>query len=205
MLSFENINISIDNKKIINNISLTLFPGTVICVHGQNGTGKTSFLNILSSLSKPQTGKIYFNDYDINQALDEYQSFVTYIGHNNVLDEELTVVENLRFWAKIRNMEHALNASLVLFNLSQYSNTAVSKLSQGFKKKVELTKLLLTQTVIWLLDEPFVNLDHAGKTNLLELINTKAANNGIIILTAQEPMFDTKRNIVNLSLQDYSL
>ena len=205
MLSFENITISQNNSIIINDFSLTIFQGTMVCIYGHNGIGKTSFLKALARVSRPSKGEIFYNSHNIKDALDEYQSFASYIGHHNALDDELTVLENLRFWAKIRNMEQALDASLELFDLKKYLNKPLNQLSQGFKRKVELTKLLLTQSVLWFLDEPFANLDNIGQTNLFELINTRTISNGIVIFTSQEPVFHDRFDIVNVAIKDFTL
>jgi heme exporter protein A len=102
-------------------------------------------------------------------------------------------------------MEQALDASLELFDLKKYLNKPLNQLSQGFKRKVELTKLLLTQSVLWFLDEPFANLDNIGQTNLFELMNTRTISNGIVIFTSQEPVFHDRFDIVNVAIKEFTL
>ncbi|MDJ1407329.1 MAG: ATP-binding cassette domain-containing protein [Candidatus Midichloria sp.] len=147
MLSFENLSIIKNNKKLFNNLWLTIFPGASLCIHGSNGIGKTSLLRAITNFSQ-FNGTIYYEDFNIKKIADEYSKLVTYIRHHNAVDSELTVVQNLTFWAKLRNMEHAINASFAVFNLASHAHKKIYHLSQGLARKVELMKLLLTQTII---------------------------------------------------------
>ena len=177
-----------NGKKLFQNLGITLFPGCILCIHGANGSGKTSLLRALIGLTPHNTGCILYNDVNIYDAMDEYASIITYIGHHNALDLELTVEQNLKFWAKLRNMQDAMIASLEIFGLHDIMKTKVRCLSHGWQRRIELTKLLLTQTVVWFLDEPFANLDQDAVSILLELVKTRCVNFGIVILTSQEPI-----------------
>ena len=200
MLSLDNLSIIQNNKQLFGNLGISILPGSIICIYGRNGVGKTSLLRAVAGIGN-FNGVISYNDFDIKKVLLEYQTLVSYIGHQNALDYELSVIENLEFWAKIRNMEHAIAASFSLFELTPYEEIKISQLSQGWARKVELTKLLLTQSIIWVLDEPFANLDQKGKDRLIEMIKVRAMNSGIIIFTAQSPCIQD--NIINLNLEDY--
>ena len=200
MLCLERLSVIQNNGRLFQNLGITIFPGSMICVYGKNGVGKTSFLRAIAGIGN-FNGTIHYNECDIMEILSEYQTIVTYVGHHNALDYELSVIENLEFWAKLRNMEHAIAASFSLFELTPYEDTKICHLSQGWARKVELTKLLLTQTIIWVLDEPFVNLDQKGVDRLIEIMNVRCMNSGIVIFTAQLPCIHD--NVINLNLEDY--
>ena len=200
MLCLEKLSIAQNNHRLFNDLGITIFPGSMICIYGKNGIGKTSLLRAIAGIGN-FNGTICYNEYDIKKNLSEYQTLVTYIGHQNALDYELSVIENLEFWAKLRHMEHAIAASFSLFEFASYMHTKILQLSHGWARKVELAKLLLTQTIIWILDEPFANLDKNGIDRLTEIMKVRCMNCGIVIFTAQLPCIQD--NIINLNLEDY--
>lgn len=200
ILSLENIAIAKNGRTLFQDLGLSILPGTALCVHGQNGIGKTSLLRAIANIGD-FSGQIHYNGVNIFNIHEEYNGLIAYQGHHNALDLELTVFENLEFWAKLSNMEHAIGASFAVFNLSQHEETKILHLSQGWQKKVALTKLLLMQSTIWLLDEPFVNLDTDGVNLLINMIKVRCMNHGIVIFSSQIPL--SGDDFINLSLNDY--
>lgn len=203
MLSIAGLTYQRNGRLLFQDIGLTLFPGAILCINGKNGQGKTSLLRILAALSEPSSGEMCYNQCNIRKALDEYFSLVTYIAHKNSLDLELTVYENLLFWARLYHMEEGLEAAVAYFGLEPYLSSKVHELSIGWQRKVELAKLLLNQAVVWLLDEPFANLDPDGVKQVVEMIKTRCSHNGIVIFTGQESNSREDLNAINLCLGDF--
>ncbi len=202
MLTCQNIEISRGYKTLINNFGVSLFKGSCLNIFGNNGSGKTTLLNYLVSLSEVKQNTILVNQTDILKAQDEYKQLICYIGHNNALYEELTVLENLMFWARIWQREITVPSALECFGLSGYQNYPIHKLSQGWKRKVALARLLISDAKIWILDEPFANLDKASSDYLENLFKIRCNQKGIVIFTSHTPY--AGEQITYLNLKDFS-
>ncbi|ACT69660.1 ATP-binding cassette domain-containing protein [Neorickettsia risticii] len=127
-------------------------------------------------------------------------SEITYIGEKLACDEERTVLENLYFWANLRDRTHLLQATLEFFDLTKISNIEVRKLSSGWKKRVSLSKLLLFNSKIWILDEPFIHLDKKSIKLFTELFDLRLARNGIILLVHHNELDIDDKKITGLEL-----
>ena len=199
MFSIKNITVLCNNTRLFHNFGITIFPSTVICIYGPNGSGKTTLINTLCGLKEIKEGVIEYNECNIKEAISEYHSLIAYQSHQIALDDNLTVRENLLFYAKIHNMHHGLVSAMHYFKLDQYSDYKIYQLSEGWKRRVALSRLLLTHAIIWFLDEPFTNLDKEGVFLLKELIQTRLSQMGIIILTSHTK----EEDFINLNLQDF--
>jgi len=201
MLTLNNLNVTVSDHELLSNISITLFPGSIINFYGSNGIGKTSLLRKISSLEFIENEQILYNEYDVNKALDEYRVLLSYVGHENGLMENKTVFQNLEFWANIYNIEEAISASIKCFDLGQYIATPVSKLSKGWRRKVSLAKLLLNNSPVWIIDEPFANLDEPSIANLKNVFSGKVNQNGIVIIANHQKLED--ENVINFNLEEF--
>ena len=201
MLTCNNLSLNRGNKNIFSNLGFSLQNGACLIVKGSNGSGKTSLLKTIATILKPQKGEIFFNEINIESALDEYCYLTEYIGHEEALDEGLTVSENLNFWAEIYNTGLIITAAIRTFALEEVADLPVKKISKGMKRKVILSKLLLSHAKIWLLDEPLVNLDSLGIETLHNIISAKCSQGGIVIIsTNQETKLKTP---LTLEIEDY--
>lgn len=201
MLTCQNITIHKGNNIIVENISFSVFTGACLNIYGSNGSGKTSLINYIATLSDVFKSTILVNNTDILQALEEYKGLICYVGHKNALNLELTVRENLQFWARILGRENTLQPAIECFGLSHYLEYPVSKLSQGWQRKVALTRLLISDAKIWLLDEPFSNLDQESCEYLINLINIRCNQKGIVLLTSHRPI--ENNNFSHLCINDF--
>lgn len=199
MLSLEAVSAQINQKNLFVNFSLSFLPHGIFQIIGPNASGKTSFLEIISSLCKPSSGKVLVNQEDIYNDLFAYRDALSYIGHKAGLMLNATVQENLEFYAKIYAHEMLIPAAIKYFSLENILERRCRTLSAGQKKLVQLAKLLLKPTEIWLLDEPFANLDSDNKEKLIKLITIRARDGGIIIFTSHEQITLPKVNIINLN------
>jgi heme exporter protein A len=186
MLTVDNLSFFKDNKKIFSNLGFSVSVGSVLIVKGKNGCGKTSLLKIIAGISKASSGKILWGEKDVENFRDDFNGDSQFIGHKNFLKPELSVLQNLKFYAKISDTEMALESAINFFNLKKIAHQKVKTLSAGWQKKVMLAKLLACPATLWLLDEPTVNLDVDGKEKLRDLIKTRIKEDGLVIITGHD-------------------
>lgn len=183
MLSFEQLHYNINGKTLINNLSITLLPSSITYIRGANGSGKTSLLKMIAGIQEPSAGKILWQKTDIN---DLPKPYCLYMGHKTGLKLELTVFENLQFWALVYNSPEILDAAIHYFHLEPILGQKCYKLSAGTQKWVALSKLLSCHSKLWLLDEIEQTLDKERKNLINNLIASKAAGGGVAVIASHE-------------------
>lgn len=201
MLSLDNLSLIKDNKKIFSNLGLSVSVGSALIVTGKNGSGKTSLLKIIAGIAKADTGTILWGGEDIENFRDDFNGDSQFLGHKNFLKQDLTVAENLRFYARLNDTESALPSALAYFHLTDLADEKVKKLSAGWQKRVMLAKLMACPATVWILDEPSSNLDKEGKEMLTNLIKTRVKEEGLVIIATHEEEFLGLGAV--LSLEDY--
>ena len=202
MLTIDNLSFFKDDKQIFANLGFSVSVGSALIITGKNGCGKSSLLKIIAGISKPNCGKISWGGVDVEEMRCDFNADTQFLGHKNFLKPELTVAENLSFYAKLADTEIALASALNFFNLDAIANQKIKQLSAGIQKRVMLAKLLACPATLWLLDEPSTNLDLAGKEKLHGLIKTRIKEDGLVIIaTHDEAFFDLgpKINLENFA------
>ncbi|OEY86362.1 heme ABC exporter, ATP-binding protein CcmA [Wolbachia pipientis] len=183
MLECKNLSCTRNDKTLFTDFSFTAKPKSKISIIGPNGSGKTSLMRILSGLLPPTSGNITYCDNDIYDNLQPYKSSMVYIGHKNAFNNNLTVIENIKFWAEIRNTHELILATIHCLQLQPILNIKYAALSAGWKRRAALSRLLVSNATIWLIDEPFCNLDITAYHLVLNIISIRAEQNGITIIT----------------------
>ena len=203
MSFFEIKNISCirGNKLLFKNLNFKLNKKELLVIKGANGSGKTTLLKILSGLLKPISGSIIINKKNINILKDEYFKYFEYIGHENAIKTALTVRENLNFYLKIKrnlttkNFEKAIK----IFNLKNLLDIKVENLSAGEKRRVSLSRLILSNSKIWFLDEPTNGLDKLNTLSFFKILKQHLQLNGSAIVASHDDVKIKNKNI-NLSV-----
>jgi heme exporter protein A len=189
MLTIDNLSFYKDNKKIFSELSFSLSISSALIITGKNGCGKSSLLKIIAGIYETQDGRVLWGNENIENFRDDFNGDTQFIGHKNFLKPELTVKENLEFYADLRGTKNAVAPALEFFSLRDLQNSMIKTLSDGWQQRVILTKLLACPATVWLLDEPSNNLDKDGKEQLHELIKNRIKDRGLVILTSHDEMF----------------
>ena len=182
-------------KTIFSNLDIEfLCPGLNI-IKGENGSGKTSLLMMISTLLQEDKGTIIrFGKLKKNNWLNEH----ILIKQNSSLSDELTIEENLKIWCGLRGWDFntdKIQKSLEHFRILKYKNFLVSECSSGIKKKAELCRLNFEESFklkCWLLDEPLNHLDENGKLFLKKIMDKFINMNGTILQTSHEKKINHK-------------
>ena len=173
-------------KLLFENLSFELNSGEVLKISGPNGSGKTSLMKILAGLSSFETGSIDYDDTKINS--ERYNLDFLYLGHLAALSPELSCLENLKYTMRLGNDNLDLDFSDALkkVGLKKFENELVGKLSAGQKKRIALSLLFITQSKVWLLDEPFSALDSKAIKIIETRVEDHCNSGGICILTTHQ-------------------
>ena len=169
---------------IFSEISFDLSEGQHLLISGANGTGKTSLLRVICGLTIPTGGTILWNQLATNNINCRYYEHLAYLGHKNALIPELTARENLEYtFEGIRSINRT-SSVLEAFGLNKYLDQYAEKLSNGQIRKIALSRILLSEKTLWILDEPVANLDTSGTQFLLAEIQAHLDQGGMLITTS---------------------
>ena len=189
MLSIQNINKTIKDKNIVDNISFEVPSGCISGLLGPNGAGKTTTFYIIAGLIKADEGDIFLADENVSSFTmhKRSQMGIKYLPQEPSIFQNLSVYENLLGLAELsfkrkEDIENFITKSIDEFNLSEILNHKGRQLSGGQRRKVEIARTLAANPKIILLDEPFAGIDPIAIDEIKQvLIKLKNKNIGILI------------------------
>jgi heme ABC exporter ATP-binding subunit CcmA len=162
--------------------------GEVVLVRGPNGAGKTTLLRVCAGLVPVGGGEAVVLGHDLRVDRRLVRGRIGLLGHANQLYGDLTVVENVRFWARAAGASEAEVASALdgLGLAGRLADTPVSRLSAGQQRRTALAALVARRPELWLLDEPHAGLDNEGRDRLDHLIRRAAAAGATVVLASHD-------------------
>jgi heme exporter protein A len=161
-------------RQVFEGVSFSLGAGELLELRGPNGSGKSSLLRLIAGIDEPAHGEIKLTGAEYrNEAIH-------LIGHGEASKPVLTVSENLQFWSDFLGGGD-VGLSLQAFNMKALANVPASILSEGQRRRLALTRLVLVKRPLWLLDEPIVGLDQSAVTQLRSVMQDHMATGGMII------------------------
>ena len=173
-----------NDDRIFSEISFDLSEGQHLLISGANGTGKTSLLRVICGLTAPTGGTILWNQLATNNIDCRYYEHLAYLGHKNALIPELTARENLEYTFEGNRSMNRTSSVLEAFGLNKYLDQYAEKLSNGQIRKIALSRILLSEKTLWILDEPAANLDTSGTQFLLAEMQAHLDQGGMLITTS---------------------
>lgn len=204
MLTILNLSCYRNDACLFENLDLELSRGRLLHIQGNNGAGKTTLLRAISGLTTPTSGKIFWDGSDIREVREEYNSRMIYLGHQPPVKNDLLVKENLEFALRSKGInftDEKIDLVLALNGLERHKNISARFLSQGQRYKLALSTLFFAEQPLWILDEPFGNLDATASEALGDQINQHLDNSGLVIITSHAPLKikESHTSILNLS------
>ncbi len=191
-----------DDRTLFSNLSFRLDPGLALLLEGRNGSGKTSLLRILCGIRLPDAGTVSWNGTDIQKLGPDYHQHIAYVGHRDGMKLDLTPHENLAMARALgRPNDIGLDAVLEKVDLFGFEDVATRNLSAGQQRRLALARLLVTDTSLWILDEPFTSLDVHGIKVIEELLESHTAGGGMLAVTSHHAVTlpNTPVQRINLS------
>src|SRR5882762_7956018 len=165
MLLAEGLRHSFGAVRALDDVSFGLQPGQTLAVFGPNGAGKTTLLKVLAGLIQPQRGRA---------QVEGGRRAIGWIGHQAQLYAQLTVRENLRFWASLYDVQPPRDL-LSRLGLDEHADRPVRALSRGLVQRVAIARALIHDPRVLLLDEPFTGLDRTAAEEFGRLLAEQSA------------------------------
>ncbi|MEN8168183.1 MAG: cytochrome c biogenesis heme-transporting ATPase CcmA [Pseudomonadota bacterium] len=174
-----------DDRILFEGLEFKLQAGEMLLLEGRNGSGKTSLLRILCSIRLADEGSVVWCGEDIQKLGADYHQHIAYIGHRDGIKLDLTPLENLHVARALGKASATLDSTQVLerFGLYGFEDIPTYNLSAGQQRRLALSRLLATESQLWILDEPFTSLDKHGIQQFERLMEDHLACAGMIVLT----------------------
>lgn len=147
--------------------SIEIHNGEFVAVLGPNGAGKSTLLKILATHIFPSSGVVKVHGEDAFKEGEKIRKKIGYVAHESFLYDELTIEENLRFYAKVFSSEQDFLPLIEIFNLKDWYHTPAKRLSYGLRKRADIVRALIHNPNIILLDELFAGLDEQTRSLLV--------------------------------------
>jgi heme exporter protein A len=190
-----------NDRLLFEHLDIHLDAGQMLVVEGPNGCGKTSLLRILTGLRLADGGEVLWRQQPIDRLAGDYFEQVNYVGHHDGVKHELSCLENLRL-ARAMGVPSSLDLDevLELVNLYAYGETEAGSLSAGQKRRLALARLLATDAMLWILDEPFTSLDKASMALFSGLFEQQLERQGVIVMTSHHDISLPTQSLQRLRL-----
>lgn len=174
---------------VIADVAATLRPGDVLGLVGANGGGKTTTLRMLAGLLRPDAGTGTVLGHDIGRPGTALRARVGYMGQRLALYPDLTVAENLAFYARAHRLadpQAAVGEMVERFGLAPVLRTRFERLSGGWARRVQFAATLMHRPPLLLLDEPTAGLDVATRRDIWRWLTELAAAGTAIIVSTHD-------------------
>ena len=173
----------------LDGVSLRVAAGSVTLIAGPNGAGKSTLLRVLAGLTRPTRGAVRIDGADpFGAGAAARRGRTGFLGPELALYGELSVEENLRFWARVHGIGPARGVSLVAdLGLDAVVSRPLRTLSLGYRRRAALARALLTDPALLLLDEPWNGLDERAGATLVRIVEQQRERGGTTFVAAHAP------------------
>lgn len=206
MIELNNISKSFNEKIVLSNYNLKIENGDLLCITGESGKGKTTLLNIIGLLEKPDKGDIVINNIKNpknKEILLLQRNMFGYLFQNYALIENETVQKNLLIaleYQKNINKYDEINAALKSVNLEGYNKRKVFELSGGEQQRVALARIILKKCKFIFADEPTGNLDIKNRDILFHILKKlNSEGKTIVFVTHDQELAEKANKIININ------
>ncbi len=189
-IQIEGLQKAFKSNHVLRGVDLTVPTGSVFALLGANGAGKTTMINILTTLLEPDSGIARVAGFDVVTQAEQVRASIGVTGQFAAVDGLLTGEENLRLMARLAHLETAQaktrTADLIAqFDLTDAANKPTSTYSGGMRRRLDLAMSLMLSPAIVFLDEPTTGVDPRGRAVMWSIVRELAAAGTTIFLTTQ--------------------
>ncbi|WP_257162535.1 ABC transporter ATP-binding protein [Corynebacterium cystitidis] len=193
-----------NRKDVLKGLSLRVHQGETVALLGANGAGKTTAVNIASTLLLPTSGTVKVCGYDVMTDDRQVRQHISLTGQFAAVDGELTGKENLVFFARLNGLNRKQAATradelLASFRLTDAANQRASTYSGGMRRRLDIAASLIVDPSLLFLDEPTTGLDPLSRRELWEMVDD-LRNRGVAILLTTQYLEEAERLADNIVL-----
>ena len=186
-LSADNLTLIRGERCLFEGLGFALESGQLLLLEGRNGCGKTSLMRAIAGMLSLETGEIFWNDVPVLKQRQEFHGALVWLAHRTGLKGDLTMVENLHFERSLRQQSPRDSEEVYeRLGIERLKKLPLRSLSAGQQRRVALARMLLADVPLWLMDEPFTNLDREGRKLVMELVEEHLAGGGLCVMAAHQ-------------------
>ncbi len=172
MLIVDNIYKAYKREPVLRGVSFSVRPGQVLGICGSNGAGKSTLLHVVASILPPDSGSLSLMGIPVSEK-KAYRALIGFVPQNIALSSNLTVRQNLAFWASMhglggRRLKTAVEQAAEMANVTAFLNKPISRCSGGMAKRANLAAGLVGNPKLVLLDEPTAGIDEENRDLILK-------------------------------------
>lgn len=201
LLSADGLTLFRGERLLFKELSFALNPGGMLLLEGQNGSGKTSLMRAIAGLIEFEDGDVMWDGKPVRANRPAFYGSLVWMQHRVGFKADLTLVENLRFEAHLRaQSDEDFDQVLDRLEIARLKRLPMRSLSAGQQRRVALARMLLSRVPLWLMDEPFTNLDRQGRKLVMQVTTEHLKRGGMCIMAAHQDV-EIGGNVTKIVLQ----
>lgn len=175
------------DRCLFEDVGFALDAGQFLLLEGPNGSGKTSLLKAIVGMLELEAGAVYWDGDPVLEQRQLFHGSLAWMAHRVGFKADLTLVENLRFEAVLRpQVAVDIDDVLERVDVVRLKRLPMRSLSAGQQRRVALARMLLADVPLWLMDEPYTNLDREGSKLVAGVVNEHLAGGGLCVMAAHQ-------------------
>ena len=186
-LSAENLTLIRGERCLFEGLGFALQSGELLLLEGRNGCGKTSLMRAIAGMLSLESGEIYWNGTPVLKQRQTFHAALVWLAHRTGLKGDLNMVENIQFERSLRQQSKRDPEEVYeRLGIGRLKKLPLRSLSAGQQRRVALARMLFADVPIWLMDEPFTNLDREGRKLVMQLVEEHLCDGGMCVMAAHQ-------------------
>jgi heme exporter protein A len=200
-LSGDNLTLIRGERCLFEGLGFALKGGELLLLEGRNGCGKTSLMRAIAGMLSLETGQVFWNEVPVLKQRQTFHGDLVWLAHRTGLKGDLNMLENLHFEESLRpQSERDPEEVYERLNIERLRRLPLRSLSAGQQRRVALARMLRANVPLWLMDEPFTNLDREGRKLVMELVEEHLGTGGMCVMAAHQDV-DINAPVTKIRMQ----